>query len=290
MTYIRQNYLERKKIAMTQFVPLSKREREVTKLLLQGKSNKLMASSLGISVRTVEFHLKNIYTKFQVSSRIELILKLGNATGMVEIEKLGYSTVDNVEKITENRSRRNLQMDWSAPFRDTISIINKELEMKNLFNTKHVPVGVITALFTGFLWVAMFRYFVHMSLLEIQPWIVSLMIVWGMIGLSLGFIGKRNDSSLLKVCFSTLLGTGLSPISILPLMGFIVLPLGKLAEWMGLINRTTISSNAATTLAITAMIAIWLAVGIAIGIILLFVTIKKTEQKISQMTVADHRL
>ena len=61
-------------------VPLSKREKEVLKLVLQGKSNKQIALSLAISVRTVEFHLKNVYAKFQVSSRIELILKLGHAT------------------------------------------------------------------------------------------------------------------------------------------------------------------------------------------------------------------
>ncbi len=62
-------------------VQLSKREKEVLKLVLQGRSNKQIAWSLGIAVRTVEFHLKNIYTKFQVNSRIELFLKLGQAPG-----------------------------------------------------------------------------------------------------------------------------------------------------------------------------------------------------------------
>jgi DNA-binding CsgD family transcriptional regulator len=275
---------------MTQYIPLSNREREVVKLLLQGKSNKLIASALGISDRTVEFHLKNVYAKYHVSSRIELILKLGNATGKVEIEKLGYSTVDRVEKITENRDGHNSRMDWATSFRDTVSIIGKELEMKNLLNTKHVLAGVITALFTGFLWVAMFRYFVHMSLNEIKPWIVPLIVIWAMIGLSLGLIGKRNDNTLLKVCFSTLFGTGLSPIAILPLMGFVVLPLGKLAEGIGLINRSTMSSDVATTLAIIAMMAIWVIVGIGIGIILLSVSIKKPEQKVSQTPVAEHHL
>ena len=83
-------------------VQLSKREKEVLKLVLQGKSNKQIALSLDISVRTVEFHLKNIYAKFQVSSRIELILKLGHATGSAKIEELGYSTVDRVGENTEN--------------------------------------------------------------------------------------------------------------------------------------------------------------------------------------------
>jgi DNA-binding NarL/FixJ family response regulator len=52
---------------MEQFNELSNREWEVAKLLLEGKSNKLIALSLGISDRTVEFHLKNIYT--QASSK-----------------------------------------------------------------------------------------------------------------------------------------------------------------------------------------------------------------------------
>lgn len=271
---------------MTEFHRLSKRESEVVKLLLQGKSNKLIASSLGISERTVEFHLKNIYAKSQVSSRMELVLKLGNTTGKAEIEKLGYSTVDLLGGNAENRNGSNSQRDWATSF----SIIGKEFEMKNLFNTKHVLVGVITALFTGFLWVAMMRYFVHMSLDEIKPWLVPLIVIWVLIGLSIGFAGKRNGNALLKVWFSTLVGTGLSPIAILPLMGFVVLPVGKLAEWLGLIDPSTISREAATTLAITAMLLIWLALGATTGIMLLFVTIKKPAQKVSQMPVPEHRL
>lgn len=96
---------------MAQVNPLSNREWEVMNLLLQGKSNKIIASSLGISVRTVEFHLKNIYAKFKVSSRIELILKLGDTTGEFEIEKLGLSTVDRSAENTENRSGSNPRLE-----------------------------------------------------------------------------------------------------------------------------------------------------------------------------------
>ena len=135
---------------MTPVDQLTNREREVVKLLLQGKSNKLIALSLGISDRTVEFHLKNVYSKFQVSSRIELILKLGNATG----GKLGSSTVDRLGENAENRARLNSRMDWTS-FRDTVSTTGKELKMKNLLNTKHLLVGVLTAFFAGFLWAAM---------------------------------------------------------------------------------------------------------------------------------------
>jgi DNA-binding CsgD family transcriptional regulator len=115
---------------MAQNNPLSKREKEVVTLLLQGKGNKQIASTLGISDRTVEFHLTNVYKKFQASSRIELILKLGNSTGNAITENLGYSTVDSLGKNDENRDRHISQMDWPTSFRDAVSIIGKEPEMK----------------------------------------------------------------------------------------------------------------------------------------------------------------
>jgi DNA-binding CsgD family transcriptional regulator len=71
---------------------LSNREWEVIKLLLEGKSNKLIASSLHITDRTVEFHLKNIYTKSNVSSRLELGLKLKHATNTKYADFSGKAT------------------------------------------------------------------------------------------------------------------------------------------------------------------------------------------------------
>jgi DNA-binding CsgD family transcriptional regulator len=115
---------------------LSNREWDVLKLLLQGKSNKQIASSLDISVRTVEFHLKNTYAKFQVRSRIELILKLGNATGMFETEKLVRSTVDSMREVAENGVKPNSRTGWATSFKDTISIIGRKLEMKQ-FSTRN---------------------------------------------------------------------------------------------------------------------------------------------------------
>ncbi|HSM23247.1 MAG TPA: DUF805 domain-containing protein [Anaerolineaceae bacterium] len=65
---------------MNQTDDITKREWEVINLLLEGKSNKMIASALHITSSTVEFHLKNIFSKLQVSSRTELILKLGKST------------------------------------------------------------------------------------------------------------------------------------------------------------------------------------------------------------------
>ena len=139
---------------MTQFNKLSNREWDVVKFLLQGKSNKLIALSLGISERTVEFHLKNIYAKFQVSSRIELILKLWNTTGGPGIKKLGYSTVDGRREFAENRDRLNSRMSWAASFRDAFSIIGKELEMKKLLNLNNLLILIAGLLLLFVNWLA----------------------------------------------------------------------------------------------------------------------------------------
>jgi DNA-binding CsgD family transcriptional regulator len=275
---------------MTQSPRLSNREWEVVKILLQGKSNKLIASALGISDRTVEFHLKNVYDKFQVSSRIELILKLGNATGGFESAKLGHSTVDGMGESTENRDRFNSRMNWATHFRDTVSIIGKELEMKTLLSSKHVLAGMITALFTGFVWVSVLLYSHSLSANEIKLGIAPLIVIWAIIGLSIGLVGKYNGNTLFKVFSSTLIGTGLSPFAIIPLMFIIVLPVGKLAEWFGFIDPSTMSKDVATTLGMTAMTGLWFIVGITVGIVLLFVTIKKPEQKVVQPHVSEYGL
>jgi len=139
-------------------VQLSKREKEVLEHVLQGKSNKQIALSLAITVRTVEFHLKNIYAKFQVSSRIELLLKLGHAAGAARIEELGYSTVDKRGENTENGGRLNPQMDW-ASFRSAVSIIGKELIMKALLKnpSAFLPLAMsFGALATVVVYVAIF--------------------------------------------------------------------------------------------------------------------------------------
>lgn len=104
-------------MTMTQLDVLSGREREVVALLLEGNSNKAMAAALHISERTVEFHLKNIYDKFEVGSRVELVLKLGN------------STVVDKGDVAENADGPDSR-NWATSLREAVSLFGKELEAK----------------------------------------------------------------------------------------------------------------------------------------------------------------
>jgi DNA-binding CsgD family transcriptional regulator/multisubunit Na+/H+ antiporter MnhF subunit len=55
---------------------LSPREKEVTLLLLQGKSAKEIANVLDITVSTANFHIRNIYKKLNISKRSELFARI----------------------------------------------------------------------------------------------------------------------------------------------------------------------------------------------------------------------
>jgi DNA-binding NarL/FixJ family response regulator len=57
-------------------VPLSRREQEVLSCIYKGKNIKATAEALFISINTVKFHLKNMYGKFGVHNRIELLYRL----------------------------------------------------------------------------------------------------------------------------------------------------------------------------------------------------------------------
>lgn len=52
---------------------LTPREREVLKLLLDGKSNKLVAAELGLSYKTIEFHRSRIMAKSRSDSLADLV-------------------------------------------------------------------------------------------------------------------------------------------------------------------------------------------------------------------------
>jgi DNA-binding CsgD family transcriptional regulator len=115
--------------------PLTEREQDVAHLLLQGKSNKQIALELGITTRTVEFHLKNIYTKLGVTSRTEAILKLAEqslwkTTGAVPVE----STVAETSDPPENDSN---VLSWRISMKTTYTILG------GLLLTLLILIGII---------------------------------------------------------------------------------------------------------------------------------------------------
>lgn len=63
---------QRHELALSQ---LSKQEKTIRNLILQGKTNKEIASELFISLSTVKTHITNIYSKLNVTNRGELLQK-----------------------------------------------------------------------------------------------------------------------------------------------------------------------------------------------------------------------
>jgi two-component system, LuxR family, response regulator FixJ len=66
----------------TRLESLTSREREVLDLMVQGKPNKIIAASLGISQRTVEIHRARVMEKLAVSSlaqAVRVMIEIGGA-------------------------------------------------------------------------------------------------------------------------------------------------------------------------------------------------------------------
>ena len=57
--------------------PLTAREREIAGLIAAGRTNREVAEQLVLSTRTIDAHLRNIYGKLGVHSRVELTRELG---------------------------------------------------------------------------------------------------------------------------------------------------------------------------------------------------------------------
>jgi DNA-binding NarL/FixJ family response regulator len=53
---------------------LSAREQQIVKCLLEAKSNKEIARTLGLSEKTVKHYMTNLMTKLRVKSRLEVVL------------------------------------------------------------------------------------------------------------------------------------------------------------------------------------------------------------------------
>jgi DNA-binding CsgD family transcriptional regulator len=59
---------------------LTPTERKVAELVAQGRRNTEVAKALGVSAKTVEYHLTRVYRKLGVRSRIDLALLVAGAS------------------------------------------------------------------------------------------------------------------------------------------------------------------------------------------------------------------
>jgi DNA-binding NarL/FixJ family response regulator len=69
--------------------PLTERELEVIKALAQGMSDRQIASSLGISEKTVRNHTSNIYRKLHIFDRTQAVI-YAVREGVIDVEELEY--------------------------------------------------------------------------------------------------------------------------------------------------------------------------------------------------------
>ncbi len=54
---------------------LTQQETELLKLIVEGHNYKVAAARLGVTMNTVSFHARNIYSKLQVHSKSEAVTK-----------------------------------------------------------------------------------------------------------------------------------------------------------------------------------------------------------------------
>jgi DNA-binding NarL/FixJ family response regulator len=69
--------------------PLTQRELEVIKALAQGMSDRQIATSLGISEKTVRNHTSNIYRKLHIFDRTQAVI-YAVREGVIDVEELEY--------------------------------------------------------------------------------------------------------------------------------------------------------------------------------------------------------
>lgn len=72
------------------FQPLTDREIEVLRLAARGHGNKEIAGELGLSIRTIQAHLGNIFNKLKVGSRTEAVI-MGLKNGILTLDDIKES-------------------------------------------------------------------------------------------------------------------------------------------------------------------------------------------------------
>ena len=68
-------------------VALSPREREIVRMVAQGRQNKVIAAVLNISSWTVCTHLRRIFAKLGVTSRAAMVAKVADIEGAIDLKE-----------------------------------------------------------------------------------------------------------------------------------------------------------------------------------------------------------
>ena len=79
-------------VDLTRLSTLTTRERQVLALVAEGKSQKQIATSLGISVKTVGAHVQNVLSKLGLHSRVEAVAMVVRAGAATAISAAGPMT------------------------------------------------------------------------------------------------------------------------------------------------------------------------------------------------------
>jgi len=78
------------KVKASPFSSLTEREIDVLRCAAKGLGNRDIAKELSLSVRTIQSHLRNIFNKLEVTSRMEAVL-FGLKQGLLELEDVTES-------------------------------------------------------------------------------------------------------------------------------------------------------------------------------------------------------
>jgi DNA-binding CsgD family transcriptional regulator len=67
-------------------------ERRVASLISQGHTNKSAASALGVSTNTVSTHIRAVFAKLGVQSRVQLVNSLASYASQVPVDSMQRPT------------------------------------------------------------------------------------------------------------------------------------------------------------------------------------------------------